>query len=106
MLIGHRYMRENVSFSKMVKEVMQEYPTWSGMEVFNYVNRTTVMGQMRDSLQVQPGVTVMHQGVAGRLTPSMEGTPGTMSKSNPTNAIALNGGDQPSFQKLGATNHS
>jgi len=66
----------------------------------NYANAQVVGEQMKGSLQVQPGVVVANQHVMGRLTQSINGTPGVMSRNHPTNAVAMQGGDKQSFQRL------
>jgi len=68
-----------------------KYPDWTGQQVLNYANREIVQTKARDSLQVQPGVTVMNQGMAARLTSDGKGGFGVMSRNHPTNAVAANG---------------
>ena len=67
---------------------MKKKPDASASSIVVEANRYLIEGKIRDSMQVQPGITVMHQGIANKLTTGMDGTPGVMSRKNPTNAIA------------------
>ena len=90
MILGQRFLQQtqNEEFRIVLERVMKEKPNASASSIVVEANRYLVEGKIRDSMQVQPGITVMHQGMAGKLTTSMDGTPGIMSRNHLTNAVA------------------
>ena len=105
LLLGQRYMREHQDYANFINNLIKERKEWSGQVIYNYANQQFVTTQVRDSMAIKDdkdriiGV-VANQAVMGRLTNDMQGNPGTMSRRNPLNAIAMAGGDFPQAQLI------
>ena len=108
MIAGQRFLRENEAIAQRVAQLINLHPEWTATQVFGVATRHTVQEQVRDSMMLKDidgsplGVTVAQPGIMGRLTPNAEGDPGVMSRRNATNAVAIQGGDRASFQRLAA----
>lgn len=100
-ILGQRMKQSNIALSNRIDELLLSKPKMSALQIVTTANKELVANQVRDSMQVSPGVTVMQPMVAGRLTTSMDGSPGIMSRNNITSVIARN--EQGNIEKMSAT---
>ena len=103
-ICGQYYLRERSELQALINKAMQEHPEWGSVETFNWANRVISAKEQRDSLQVSPNVVVMNPTLSGRTTPDPHGSPGVISRSRATNAIAIQQGvGAGQFARLDAT---
>ena len=79
-------MREHEELFASITALEKSHPDWTAEQIVNYANQQSVHGQMKNAMQVAPGVVVMSPGMSGRLTTDINGTPGTMSRHRASNA--------------------
>lgn len=104
--LGLKAFRENDALAAHILHLMKERPDWSGTHIATLANQQIVTKQVRDGMQVYPGVTVANQSIANSTAQmNIDGTMsrGPIDRNAPTNAVSIDGSQaRPGFLRHNA----